>query len=76
MHCREVLHIRNYDVGLRFGKILRVEFEFEFLNLLTTTHHNNDSTYEQSYNAKNNTDTCKHNIRVMSMNSNGLKNDI
>ena len=38
------------------------------LNLLTTTHHNNDSTYEQSYNAKNNnTDTCIHNIRVMSI---------
>ena len=38
------------------------------LNLLTTTHHNNDSTYEQSYNAKtNNTDTCIRNIRVMSI---------
>ena len=39
------------------------------LNLLTTTHHNNDSTYERSYNAKNNTDsdTCIHNIRVMSI---------
>ena len=52
--------------------VFEFEFEFEFelnlnLNLLTTTHHNNDSTYEQSYNAKNNTDTCIHNIRVMSI---------
>ena len=37
------------------------------LNLLTTIHHNNDSTYEQSYNANKNTDTCIHNIRVMSI---------
>ena len=67
MDRSDVCLFMNEIIGQSFNSTFKRAIEFEFeLNLLTT-HHNNYSTYEQSYNAKNNTDTCIHNIRVMSI---------